>query len=198
MADAYETEFMSGGDVIAREKFVVPRWVLAIFVAAFAIPAAATLLTGAPIWLSLLTVLPAVPITLLMSVIRVSVSNEALHIQYGVMGPKIAIGKIIEAEAVDYRALDYGGWGVRYQISTKTRIYNTIGDAGRALRVRYDDDGVLRTVLVSSRDPERLVAAIEQAKRGRTLADARQSHGVSAAPVVDQRVVEEEVEIVKQ
>jgi hypothetical protein len=137
----------------------------------------------APIFVPLLTGLPLVLIWLLFAVLRVSVTREALHVQYGLFGPKIPIEDVERCEAVDYDWKQFGGWGIRYGRDGST-VYNMLGDQGRAVKVVYKKGQAKKTVLLSSRDPERLAAAVNQA-RAAALGGARAGRRIEAAPATD-------------
>jgi len=100
-------------------------------------------------------------------------------VQYGLFGPKIAVGDIERCEAVDYDWKKYGGWGIRYGRDGSV-AYNMMGDHGRAVRIVYRKGKATKTVLVASHDPARLAAAINEA---RAAAPARA--GVRVEAVVE-------------
>ncbi len=99
----------------------------------------------------------------LFAVLRVSVSRDVVYVQYGLFGPKIAVRAIERCEAVDYDWKKYGGWGIRHAFDGSV-AYNMMGDQGRAVRIVYRKGKGTRTVLVASRDPTRLAAAIQKAR----------------------------------
>jgi hypothetical protein len=70
----------------------------------------------------------------------------------------IPVGTIESAEPVTYRPiLEYGGWGLRR--SAKGIAYNMSGNRGVQLKMKEG-----RNILLGSRQPERLAAAIQQAR----------------------------------
>jgi hypothetical protein len=100
----------------------------------------------------------------LFSVLRFTVSEGEVNIQYGLFGPTIPIRAIIRAEAVDYHAMQFGGWGIRGIGGDK--MYNMPGDRGRALKITWRDaGGSERRTWVGTPDPESAIAAISKALR---------------------------------
>jgi len=89
--------------------------------------------------------------------LRVEVSRDSLQIRYRpFMSWTISATEIVWHEAVSYRPMrDWGGWGVRF--AGKDRAYTMAGERGVRLRL---SDG--RHVLIGSRTPERLAAAISR------------------------------------
>lgn len=112
--DAYEAEYMRGeGMVLYRDKSRAPRTLHAIFVAAMMLTAA-TAFAGAGSWVGTAVAMPMLAtIWLLFSVLRVTVSEGHVNLQYGLFGPKIPISAIESAEAVEYDWKQFGGWGIR-------------------------------------------------------------------------------------
>ncbi len=174
-ADEYEAAYMGdGGQIIYRDK-IPANWIWhAIIGGIWAFSMGAILLSGwgagaAAIWplaiSGLLTTLMMFALWALFAVLRVTVSDEHVHIQYGLFGPKIAMSAIDSAEAVDYDWKKFGGWGIR-RARDGEWAYNMVGDAGRAVRIRHRDGDKLKSVLVASKEPEALATAIAKARSG--------------------------------
>src|SRR5690606_17216819 len=93
----------------------------------------------------------------LFSVLRVTVSEGAVNIQYGLFGPKIPIGAIESAEATTYHWAKFGGWGIKRSLDGEW-IYNMPGDQGRAVRIVWRDArGRRRVTWIGSRENQAIV-----------------------------------------
>ena len=101
---------------------------------------------------------------MLFAVIRVTVSSEQFHVQFGLFGPKVAIADILQVEACDYDWKEFGGWGIKRSFKDGAWIYNMLGDEGRAVRVAYRDaKGNKKTVVVGTKNANLLADAVKQA-----------------------------------
>lgn len=171
--DAYEKKYMAGeGLVLHRAKERAP-WQLNAIMGGSAAAMLLPLFVGASgAWIAPLIGLPILFVTwMLFSVLRVTVSEGHVNIQYGLFGPKIPIDSITHAEATTYDWKKFGGWGIKRSWSGEW-IYNMPGDGGRAVRIEWTTaKGRKRVTLVGSKEPQALAAAIEQARgRGRLAA----------------------------
>ncbi len=206
--DEYARKHMAGqGDVLFFDKQTMPRW-MRLLIAAPLFGAGAVvvgaLFTGNPDAFLAVPLLGAgALLELAFWTLRTTVSQRFVHIQYGLVGPKIDADDIVSAVVVTYDWKQYGGFGVRR--SKGTTAYNMMGDQGRAVKLTWRDGNKTQTLLVSARDPQRLCDAIEQARRGaRTdasfearadaLADARADVGLHDAPEQDSDQSEHDVE----
>lgn len=194
--DRYEQQYMAGGggEILQRDR-TIWRWGvpilgvpgLAALGASIAIFAGAD--PSAPLAVGLIPLLPAVILgacAALFTVLRVVVSTKEVHVQYGLFGPRIPIADIRLAEVIDYDWTEYGGWGVRMS-GDGTWAYSVMGSAGkRAIRIRWTKGGKEKTTVVTSADPESILAAIQtaRARAGTLTAD-------EAAAVAKVRVAEE-------
>jgi hypothetical protein len=103
-------------------------------------------------------------------------------VQYGLFGPRIPVRDIERCEAIDYDWKQYGGWGIRYGRDGSV-AYNMMGDGGRAVKIVHRSaKGKSKTVLVASRDPERLAAAIQQARAAAAASPAAARIEITGAP----------------
>jgi hypothetical protein len=196
--DVYEREYMKGeGGVLYRDKFIAPWQFHAVMALPLLIMALSAVFTAvadpANLWATQWPVLVTLPffviIWLLFSVLRVTVSEEQVVIQYGVFGPKVAVESIVSAEAVDYDWKRFGGWGVRRGVDGSW-AYNMMGDAGRAVKLVYRDAKGEHTVYVSTTDATSLARRIKQAMA---------SKGMDVGAQVDDEVVfEHEVAVEEQ
>lgn len=187
--DDYEANYMGGGPVLARSKQRMPNWFFAVMLSIPVIQLVSAVLAHslAP----LLTLPVALLAVLLLSHLRVVLTREVLHIQYGFLGPKIAVSAIESATAEPYDWRRFGGWGVRYSLLEKARAYSVPGGEG-AVRVVYrDDKGRPQTVVVTCEDPAAMASAITLARASATggvrIADeAAVSPRVEAEAAVDE------------
>lgn len=162
--DAYERAYMAGeGTVLYRDKLRAPWPLHAIFAAAALAVVGAAAASGE--LLGLVIGLPALAVVwLLLAVLRVTVSEGAVKVQYGVFGPTIPVAAIEGAEAVSYDWKQFGGWGIR-RSRDGAWIYNMPGDGGRAVRITWRDGrGRRRVTLVGSRRAELLARAIARGR----------------------------------
>jgi hypothetical protein len=169
--DAYESEYMRGeGMVLYRDKSRAPWPLHAIFGTAMLL-IAATAFAGSGAWVGAAVSMPMLAIIwLLFSVLRVTVSEGHVNLQYGLFGPKIPIAAIESAEAVEYDWKQFGGWGIRVN-SKREWMYNMPGDGGRAVCITWRDrKGKRKVTYVGSLESERLARQINHA---RTLGPAR-------------------------
>ncbi|MBI4951857.1 MAG: DUF3093 family protein [Myxococcales bacterium] len=101
----------------------------------------------------------------LFAVLRVRVTAAELVVRYGLYAQRIPVARITAAAAVDYDARSLGGWGLR-RVRAGAWAYGLAG-VPRAVRIEWQGaGGGARSLFVSSRDPERLVAAVERARAG--------------------------------
>jgi hypothetical protein len=186
--DPYEARYMGGpGGVLHRERIRAPLAYHALILAPLLIVLVSSIATG-----QLLPLAITLPLILLLwvlfAVLRITVSRDQVHIQYGVFGPRIPVASIEEARAIDYDWSRFGGWGIR-RGRDGAWAYNMMGDAGRAVQIVWRDErGSRHTHLVSSPEPERLAASIQAAR-------AQQSHKIpariaSSSPVADTEALE--------
>lgn len=183
--DEYEQKYMGEGGIVFQSKAKAP----ALFHSIVLLPVVLTTLilgivslaTAAPaalMFAALPSLLITVPIWLLFSVLRATVTPTHLHIQYGLFGPKIPLASIEEVTSVKYDWKKYGGFGIR-RGRDGSWAYNMMGDQGRAMRIRWrDEKGHEVVTLLSSPDPDALVAAVQKTKAAALPPKVR----VAAAP----------------
>jgi hypothetical protein len=166
-ADAYEREYMKGeGLVLYRDKQRTP-WPMTALLGGLGVVSLLPLLLGAPgAWLSAVITLPLLFVVwVLMGVLRVTVSQGAVDVQYGVFGPKIPIAAIESVAPTEYKWTTVGGWGIR-RGPGGSWVYNMPGDGGRAVKIDWRDaKGRRKVTLIGSRDHHALARAIAQARR---------------------------------
>ncbi len=158
--DQYEQRFMEASNALARERVRMAWWahlgfvVLALWSvrAATLSHAIGQLLGLAAVWLICMT-------------LRTVVTQEEVHIQLGVFGPRIPLDSIQSVRAVSRSVLRTRGWGIRFGFDGST-TYSVPSAAQRYIEIAYERRGKTRLVRAMSHDPERLVAAIERARAG--------------------------------
>jgi hypothetical protein len=165
--DAYEREYMKGeGLVLYRAKQRTP-WLMTAIIAGAGIALIVPLVFGVPgAWLTAVTTLPILfMVWALFAVLRVTVSQGNVNIQYGLFGPTIPIAAIEAVAPTEYKWTSFGGWGIR-RGPGGSWVYNMPGDKGRAVRIEWRDaKGRRRVTLVGSKDHLELAKTIEKARR---------------------------------
>ena len=133
--DAYEQKYMPGqGLVLHRHKSRAPWQLNAIF-GASSLALLAPAFAGA--WLATLVAMPIMlVIWALFSVLRTTVSEGMVNVQYGLFGPTIPIESIESAKATRYDWKKYGGWesSVLSTVSGSTTCQATV-------ETRYESTG---------------------------------------------------------
>ena len=168
-ADAYERKYMAGeGLVLHRAKARAPMWMQA----ALLLPLVAlipTLLAPGGLVVGLVLAPLVFLLWALFAVLRVTVSEGHVNIQYGLFGPKIPIEAIESVEPTSYHWTKFGGWGIK-RAWDGAWIYNMPGDGGRAVKIVWHDrKGRKRITWIGSRDHEALADAIARARARRAL-----------------------------
>jgi len=167
--DLYERRYMAAeGTVLYRHKHRAPWQLHAIFLASLLAMGGAALaaggLAGAAVGLAVGVPMLAL-VWILFSVLRVSVSEAHVNVQYGLFGPKIPLTAIDQAEVVQYDWRRFGGWGIKRSLAGEW-IYNMPGDGGRAVRLVWRNArGKRRVVLVGSPRADELLQQIGRAQR---------------------------------
>lgn len=171
LPDLYERKYMEdAGVVLFRDKSRAPWPLHAIFLVAMTTVTVAAVTAGAAF--ALLFSLPTLALVwLFFAVLRVTVSEGAVNVQYGLFGPKIPISAIASVEAVDYDWKKVGGWGIRYA-GKREWMYNMPGDGGRAVRITWRDRRGRRVTAIGSRHAADLAAAVRHAQKALPPADA--------------------------
>ncbi|MFO0611371.1 MAG: hypothetical protein U0414_02200 [Polyangiaceae bacterium] len=186
--DDYENQYMGGGAILYQTKAKAPWTFHLVMLSPILFSSLVLTLSSfapkAPSWLPLM-ILPSVlfilPLWLLFSVLRVTVTATHVHIQYGLFGPKIPLEAITACEGVAYDWKKYGGFGIRRGADGST-AYNMMGDQGRAVKLTWmDERGRPATTLVSAQDPDAFVRAVNQAKQGAAKPHVRVSAEARAA-----------------
>ena len=141
----------------------------AALVLAFVLPQAAVL-PGSVVLLLLLTLV--VTVLLLAARLVVDVDREEITIHFRLIWPtkRISIAEVRRAYAMKYRPIiDYGGYGVR--LGLKGWAYNVSGDEGVLVEMTSG-----ARLMIGSRRPKELEAAIERAKREQGASRGSEAH----------------------
>jgi hypothetical protein len=169
------------GVVLHRAKAKAPAWLQAtLLLPAVGVIPAALASSG---WLVAAIVLPvSFLLWVLFSVLRVTVSDTDVNIQYGLFGPKIPIAAIESAEATTYDWKKFGGWGIKRSLDGEW-IYNMPGDQGHAVRIVWRTaKGHRRVTLVGSREHHAMARAIDEARTRKGTASLSETPSPPALP----------------
>ena len=169
--DGYEAQHMvDGAKVLHTEKQVGPWYWHAGLLSPGIVGAVAMLASMAATGMLAVGIVSSVVIALLFAalwilfaVLRTVVTSEALHVQFGIWGPKIPIADVVEVEAVSYNWKKYGGFGIR-KATDGSWLYNMVGDGGHAVKVRWRDGGKEKVTLIGSKEAGSIVAAVQKAQ----------------------------------
>lgn len=164
LPDAYEKQYMTGdGAVLYRDKSRAPWPIHVIFGASAAAVLGSAVAVGQA-W-SLLFSLPVLAVIwVFFLVLRVTVSERAVNVQYGLFGPKIPTAAIESATATTYDWKKFGGWGIKRR-RDGAWIYNMPGDGGHAVEVVWRDPrGRRRVTFIGSKHAPQMAASIEKAR----------------------------------
>ncbi len=171
--DPYESEFMSeGGEILHRDKITSPWWLQAAMglgVVGAVVGGAFAVRDGAPLLFFPFLAVWMAFVWANIYALRVSVTQEKVHVQYGLFGPRIKVEDIVLCEAQQYNAVvKYGGWGIKYSFLDGSWAFNMPGDGGSGVMIHYKTGGGgVRKVFVSSHHPAVLADAINRARRGK-------------------------------
>ena len=162
--DEYERKYMADqGKLVHRAKQPAPKWMQALLAIT---PITGLAMLATPAWIAgLVTAVFGFLLWTLFAVLRFTVTEKAVNVQYGVFGPKIPMEAIEEVSAIDYDWKKFGGWGIRRSMDGEW-MYNMPGDGGRAVRLVWrDDKGKRRITNVGMKDPVPAAAEIRRAMR---------------------------------
>lgn len=94
----------------------------------------------------------------------VAVTDTGAHFAFGVFHKRLALPDITGVEPRDYRWTEYGGWGIRWAMKGK-RAWSVVG-VKRGVLITLNEKGKARSYFISSRKPEELAQAINEARTG--------------------------------
>lgn len=180
--DEYTAQYMEGGRARIVTKQRMPGWFFGIMgVSALAVLVSG-IATGA--LASLVGMIPLVLVTLLFSHLRVTVTDDALHVQYGLWGPTVAVENITRCEVQRYDAMRFGGWGLKRAMDG-TMSYSVPGGEGECIALEITEGGKTRKVVVTTPDAASVALAIHEA-RARKLGSGVRVDASSDASAADE------------
>lgn len=159
--DEYTAQYMEGGRARIVTKQRMPGW----FFGLMGLSAVAVLGSGLASGsiASLVGFIPLVLVTLLLSHLRVVVTDDAVHVQYGLWGPTIAVENITRCEVKPYEALRFGGWGFKRSLDG-TMAYSVPGGEGECIALEITEGGKTRKVVITTPNAASVALAIEEAR----------------------------------
>ena len=179
--DEYTAQYMEGGRARIVTKQRMPGWFFGLMgVAALAVLGSG-LASGSIA--SLVGVIPLVLVTLLLSHLRVVVTDDAVHVQYGLWGPTIAVESITRCEVKPYEALRFGGWGFKRSLDG-TMAYSVPGGEGECVALEIADGAKTRKVVITTPNAAAVALAIEEA-RARKLGSGVRIDAAATAVTAD-------------
>ncbi len=171
MSDANQDpylQYMEGTDeVLHRQKMHWPWYFYLLLGVVFSIGLGALFAAAAPLLPFLLMLAAMAIIFTTFYALRVSVTQDHVFVQYGLLGPKIRVEDIVHCEAEDYNILKYGGYGIRYSVVDGSWAFNMMGDKGKAVRIHYKTAMGIRKLVVSSTHPLLMADAINRARHAK-------------------------------
>lgn len=180
--DEYTAQYMEGGRARIVTKQRMPWWFFALMgfsTLSVVIPA---VVGGA--WASLVAVIPLALVTLLLSHLRVVVTDDAVHVQYGLWGPTIAVENITRCEVQRYEAMRFGGWGFKRSLDG-TVAYSVPDGEGECVALEITEGAKVRKVVITTPNAASVALAIEEARArklgSRVRVDASEVSEVSEA-----------------
>jgi len=147
-----------------REQVRWPVWLLVAFALIPVCGYAAVLTSDAPAWaIAALTI----PFVLLgygvwrLRHVEIEFGREGVGFGFGGIRRRVPRERIVGAEPRDYPVIRYMGWGYRFGWEPRDRAYSVLG-CRRGVLLTFDDERGRRwKVFLSSRAPEKAVAALE-------------------------------------
>ena len=159
--DEYTAQYMEGGRARIVTKQRMPGW----FFALMAFSAVAVIGSGvaSASLVGLLGLIPLALVTLLLSHLRVVVTDDAVHVQYGMWGPTIALETITRCEVKPYEPRRFRGWGFKRALDG-TRAYSVPGGEGECIALEIIEGAKTRKVLITTPRAAAVALAIEEAR----------------------------------
>jgi hypothetical protein len=151
-----------------RERVAWPAWFYLVVGAALAIGISGT--TGALVRhgaglgpaVALVALLVVAAVLWRLRCVVLEFGPEGASFGFGRLGRHVPADRIVSAEAEEYSAARYMGWGYRMGWEPRDRAYSVIGCA-RGVRLVFDDERGRRwRVFLASRDPEAAIAALNR------------------------------------
>ena len=189
-SDGYEQRYMNASNALARSRMFMPWWFHVLVLGALG-----SVFFRQQSLVAALVIAPMILLAwLLFMSLRVLVTKEAVHVQFGLFGPKIPMSAIVDAREEAYSAMKYGGWGIRFGLDG-SRAYSVPASGDRGLLIRYvNEKGTTKSVFVSARDPGVLLAAIDKARAAVPRARIARQNVIGAADEVEDEALSERSE----
>ena len=179
--DEYTAQYMEGGRARIVTKQRMPGWFFALMAAAMAVVLGTGLAAGT--FASMVGIIPLALVTLLLSHLRVVVTDDAVHVQYGLWGPTIAVETITRCEVKPYEPMRFGGWGFKRSLDG-TMAYSVPGGEGECVALEINEGSKTRKVVITTPNAAAVALAIEEArarKLGSGVRIATEAEGNGAA-----------------
>jgi hypothetical protein len=190
--DEYTAQYMEGGRARIVTKQRMPGWFFAMMGASAAIVLGAGIASGSIV--SMVGVVPLLLVTLLLSHLRVVVTDDAVHVQYGLWGPTIAVESITRCEVKPYEAMRFGGWGFKRSLDG-TVAYSVPGGEGECIALEIADGAKTRKVVITTPNAASVALAIEEARARKLGSGVRvDASAASASDVGDEASAEASAE----
>ena len=147
-----------------RERVRWPGWFIASLglglVGGYGVALSATGAT--PLWTALLAapLLVAGYAVYRLRFLEIDLGPEGAGFGFGGIRRRVPRNRILSAEAKDYPIARYMGWGYRLGWEARERAYSVLGCARGVLLTFEDERGRNWKVFLSSREPEKAVAAL--------------------------------------
>ncbi len=150
--DGYAKQFMDGGSALVTSRAAIAPWAnmfQAIIFGSLVLEAIVFRGWSSTAFLAVASVLLGSWLTTM--VVRTTLTATHLHVQHGFFGPRIAIEDIEEVRVLRARPWHW----------LRRHAYLAVG-VKHAVAIRYRENGSPRSALVSMRDPEALVCALDR------------------------------------
>lgn len=145
-----------------RERVRWPGFLL-VALALVLVVGCVVLVGAAPTWGFALAALPLLVVAYAiwrMRFVDLEFGQEGVGFGFGRISHRVPRSRILGADAIDYPAARFMGWGYRIGWERGERAYSVIG-CRRGVLLRYTDErGRNRKVFLSSRTPEAALAAL--------------------------------------
>lgn len=135
--DPYEAQYMAAEGGILHERRRMPGWFFALM-GVIAVVELGASIAARSVFPALLALPVLAAVTVLLSHLRVVLTREHLHVQYGLWGPKVAVQDIVSMRVEPYSMMRYGGFGIRRSLDGYW-AYSTPGGNGQALVIEARD-----------------------------------------------------------
>lgn len=188
VGDEYTAQYMEGGRARIVTKQRMPGWFFALMAAAMAVVLGTGLAGGT--LASLVGLIPLALVTLLLSHLRVVVTDDAVHVQYGLWGPTIAVETITRCEVKPYEPMRFGGWGFKRSLDG-TMAYSVPGGEGECVALEVTEGSKTRKVVITTPNAAAVALAIEEA-RARKLGSGVRIDAAASAEESDEATAGEE------